>query len=173
LTTIAYRDGIFAGDSQMTEGHVKTICGPKITVINPTLVLALAGDVSTEWSVYKFFRDPAWKENLDNDKVPKIKGKMEAILWSEGQLYFLQGSIYPVLVAHPFYAIGSGWGFALSGMELGLSAADAVIHASKYDIYTNDRIQVVNVKDLQKTTTKKQGRRAGNTPVASTEKGTE
>jgi ATP-dependent protease HslVU (ClpYQ) peptidase subunit len=42
-------------------------------------------------------------------------------------------------------AIGSGWAFAISAMDFGRCAEEAVEYAAKRDLYTGGKITVVNV----------------------------
>ncbi len=171
MTTIAYKAGILAADTQVTQDDVKYLSSDKITVISKDTVLAGAGDVGEILKLEKFFRDyPDWKENLD--KKPVIKRSLDAILISNGKPYTIFKNDFPDLLGHPFIACGSGWKFAMAGMHMGLSAPDAVKLASEFDINTNDRIKYINVEDLAASTKTK--RRAAKTapPVPEEETGT-
>lgn len=159
MTTITYKDGVVACDTQVTADDTRYNCDTKITIINPSLVIAGSGDSNEILRLEKFFREyPEWEENLD--RKPTIKKTVDCILVSKGKPYTIYKDGFPDPLGHPFFACGSGWKFAMSGMLLGLSAVEAIKHASQLDIYTNDRIRFLNVKELQAKDSGNKGRRA-------------
>jgi hypothetical protein len=74
----------------------------------------------------------------------------------------------PEPLCHPFYAVGSGWKFAMAGMHTGMSALDAVEFASNFDIYTNKKVRALNVKEFYERTKTTKGRAKRATPVEAT-----
>ena len=153
MTTVAYRDGIIAADSQITyDKSVRGKSAPKIVQLNKDLVFVGAGDTRAIAHATKFFTPLNWEEKLE--EAPKFKQAFEAIIWYKGKIYTCIGSCYPELVCDDFYAIGSGYKFALAALHLGLSAEDAVKFASTLDIYTNNEIQLFNVAQLQEKAAK-------------------
>jgi hypothetical protein len=64
-------------------------------------------------------------------------------------VYWTDGHLIPQLMADPYYAIGSGWKFAIAAMAKGDSAPEAVLFASTLDVYTNSEIQIVEIKQQE------------------------
>jgi len=158
MTTIAYKDSILAADSQLTVAkNIKLDSDPKIMILPNGVVFAPAGSSHKIMVAAKFFSKPDWKESLDES--PSFKSGFEAILVSEGGIYYCYNNCIPVPMCHRFYAIGSGWQIANAAMHSGMSAEEAVIFTSELDIFTNNKVQVVNVQNiLQKKNTKRAGR---------------
>ena len=169
MTTIAYKAGIIAADSQVTADDTKYLSADKITIVSRNVVLACAGDVNDILLLERWFRevDTNWYEALNTK--PKVRKTLDAILLSEGRPYTIYRDGYPEPLGHPFIAVGSGWKFAMAGMHLGLSAPDAVKLASEFDVNTNDRIKYLDVTQLQGPgkATKKARRSTARAPAAS------
>lgn len=153
MTTIAYAKGIIAADTQITyDKSVRGKSAPKIVQLNKDTVLAGAGDVRAISQAMRFFSQIDWEEKLD--EAPKFKQYFEGLLWYKGKIYFCIGGCYPEPLCDDFYALGSGYKFALAALHLGLSAEESVKFASTLDIYTNDEIQLFNVAELQEKAAK-------------------
>lgn len=159
MTTIAYKDGILAADSQVTFGNVKATSDPKIKELPNGIIIALAGNNDKIMVALQFFSREDWEEKLN--EAPDFKKGFEAILVSKGRVYTAQNNCVPWPLVHPFHAAGSGWQIASAGMHMGMSAEEAVKLASELDIYTNNKVQVVNVQNLL---TQAETKRAGRTP---------
>lgn len=63
----------------------------------------------------------------------------------DGQLWHYTGSYSFELRPDIPFAIGSGSEYALGAIAMGADAKKAIEVASKYDVYTNDHIQVANL----------------------------
>ena len=59
------------------------------------------------------------------------------------------GMVIPEPLHDPYYAIGSGWEFALSCLALGGTAQDAVRFAAQHDVYTGGEIIIAELKNDQ------------------------
>lgn len=149
MTTIAYRNGILAADTQMTISNVayKT---SKIKRLNKNTAIACAGSGADEYRARQHFSLPDWKDH----EPPKVKSNFECVLINKGQPYFCVGNLFPIKMEHDYYAIGSGGNFAMAGMATGLSAEEAVQFASELCLYTNDIIETFDVKEHQTKATK-------------------
>jgi ATP-dependent protease HslVU (ClpYQ) peptidase subunit len=158
MTTIAWKEGILAADSQVTADDVAYLSADKISIISTRLVIAGAGDCNECLRMEKWFKKVGtdWEKELDSK--PSIKKSYEAILVSDGKPYTLFKDGYPDPLAHPFFSIGSGWKFAMAAMHLGKSATEAILLASVFDINTNDRIRYIDVTKLQGSTKAVKGR---------------
>lgn len=63
-----------------------------------------------------------------------------------GKAFVVEGAkprLSPIL--EPFHAAGSGRDFAISAMAFGKSAREAVIFASRFDVYTGGKVDVVRL----------------------------
>lgn len=177
MTTLAYKDGLLAADSQMTVGDTRLVSSDKIHILSKDTIFAAAGfDVSIN-KAKRFFSKPDWEELLsDSEKVPVLTKDMDAILIHKGVVYTIGKDMEPDPMGDmPFIACGSGWQFALSAMAFGKSAPEAVVFASGWDVYTNDKVKVLNVTEFyekQKTKgTGRKGRSKGAAPVEDQEEG--
>jgi hypothetical protein len=66
-------------------------------------------------------------------------------LRSDG-LWVYEGTIIPARIKNEFWAIGTGANYAIAAMHLGLSPADAVKLACKYDTSSNEPIDVLKLE---------------------------
>lgn len=64
------------------------------------------------------------------------------VLDPDGDIFTCDSHCVLVREPLPFFAVGSGAAYALSAMELGLSAEEAVVHASKFDPYTGGKVTI-------------------------------
>ncbi len=140
MTTIAYRDGKLAADTQITyHGGIKGIT-KKIDILPDGRVLACAGDVVAEY----------WfKQLIQGVKIPKEKHKfkeLEAIVIDGDKAYVCWGSPELIELNDNYLSIGHGATIARAGMAIGLSAKEAVMMAGEVDIYTNKVIDVYDAK---------------------------
>lgn len=175
MTTIAYKDGILAADTQLTISDTKLLSDDKIRLLNKDTILAAAGDLGSVLIAEKFFAQENW-ENATRPTIEKGKdddNTLDAILIYKGKPYMVDGLLIPEPIKHPHYAVGSGWKFAMAAMHSGMSAPDAVKFASELDVYTNNRVRYINVseifasKKVKKTTGR--GRASEQTSMASEE----
>lgn len=158
MTTIAYKDGVLAADSQLTLDDVAYLSSDKITIISTRLVIAGAGDANECMRMENWFRKVGtdWEKELATK--PTVKKSYEAIVISDGKPYTIFKDGFLDSLAHPFFALGSGWKFAMAAMHLGKSATEAILLASVFDVNTNDRIRYIDVTKLQGSTKAAKGR---------------
>ena len=145
LTTIAFRNGIMAADTQETWGDNKFLTVEKIfirtlgTKARPRDVLfgtaggSYAGMAYVDWygspkTMPAFFRD------LSDDEDFSI------LIWDRNKLFVVNWMCIKVEVAEPFYAIGSGAAAALGAMHMGATAVEAVEAAMKVDAHTGGTV---------------------------------
>lgn len=154
MTTIAYRDGILAADTQVTLGnHIKGV-GRKITELQPGLVIAVAGDSRDEAKFKRWILAGA-----DPDNPPEFaKKEFEAFVIKNKEVFICER--HPILMPleQTFYAIGSGWELAIAAMQFGRSAKEAVEFASTLDIHTSLPVDTYDIKKAGKVV---KGRKAG------------
>ena len=141
MTTIAYKDGILAADTQVTCGTTRISISHKIKELTNGIIVACAGGVTDDWY---------FKRWLAGEQIPKSKlptKKFEAMAIKDGKPYWYQDGMedHPVEKGQ-FYAIGSGWNICMAFMHTGMSAVDAIKATSELDIYTNKRIDFYDTK---------------------------
>lgn len=142
MTTVVFKDGVFAADSLLTcggyvEGYSKKVlkCGK--------VYLGWSGSFQAVQMFQRFLRgeefDKAFLEKPDNTfsaiTVDPVTRKVVA--YTDG--------IVPEVYRAPFYCIGSGSLVARGALLMGATPHEAVKAASKVDIYTGGRIQVVQL----------------------------
>lgn len=173
MTTIALKDDILAADSQLTIDDVRLTSDDKIAVLNKDTLFAGAGDSVAIIKAQNYFKYDDW-EIREKPDIPKEKdddNPLDAILIFKGQAYIVDRYCTPEPLRHPYYAIGSGWKFAMAGMHQGMSAVAAVEFASDFDVYTNNKIRWINVKEFQETSKAKPRRTKRTTRMEAEEKG--
>lgn len=139
---------MLAADSQMTIGDVKLTSFDKIAIINEETIFACSGFDTSIQKAKRFFSLPNWEELMAQGKVPELKKDLDGCLVYKGVVYSIDRELTLDPIVHPYYSWGSGWQFAISAMELGYNAPDAVLFASKFDVNTNDKVRCLNVKEF-------------------------
>ena len=164
MTTIAYKGGILAADTQGDWGGTRTTT-TKLHRL-PGLIVAGSGhswrinaavreierlaehrtaSVGARWrEVATHFYDPHF--DRDKDSAPTLL----LIQPGTGNYMRLNGPIFmPCDLGREFIAIGSGCEYALGAMAAGANAADAVRIAISLDVRSGGEVETVNVKELQ------------------------
>jgi 20S proteasome alpha/beta subunit len=155
MTTIAYKDDIIAFDSRLTNGS---------TIIDDNFLKIIQDDstIATgcgEWSevndlVYAFKNKT--DIHLKNDAIVLIHmlnlGTLfECYAW-EGKIYCNEiDRLLPV-----YYTYGTGKKHALTAMDMGFTAKQAVDMAAKRDIYTGGVIRGYDLKQRKCSIYKKE-----------------
>lgn len=143
MTTIAYKDGVIAYDSQITQGPTISDSNFDKCVTKGKLKFFMSGCTSD----YDEFC-MAYLENR-----PTRKGlSASALLFEDGECYELgtddddenDCGIWKHKITSDT-AIGSGNKFAYAAMDMGASAKKAVQIAANRDIYTGGRIRTFKV----------------------------
>jgi len=151
MTTIAYRDGVLASDSQVTVsteggGSRKHTCvklfRKKVTKGKKTfdVVIATAGETSPGLVFVEWYGSG----KPIPDVFLHIGGDFTCLVLTPKGLFEYDVYCQPeevVLSPYPFYAVGSGTKAAMAAMHCGKSAVEAVRIACKVDTYSSGRIQ--------------------------------
>lgn len=139
MTTIAYRDGVLATDSQCTDNGLRCY-RKKIWSIGGDII-TVAGDLC-----------PAMKfiEWYGGDKeMDKIDGDFEClVIKASGRMYTYDSNLVPLgarLLKGGYVAFGSGRDFAIGAMRMGADAKSAIRIACEYDCYSGGRVQFVHI----------------------------
>lgn len=136
MTTVAYRDGILAGDSLMVDRGVR--CGhfEKVRRVGDLLV-GMAGAAC--W-MGPFLR---WVgSEFSPESLPRIvDDNFEAlIITPDGRVDWFGQTLVPVRMFGDFTAIGSGFPVAMGAMSAGASAVRALEIACELDTMTGGPI---------------------------------
>jgi ATP-dependent protease HslVU (ClpYQ) peptidase subunit len=141
MTTIAVNHSSIACDLQMTYGGgIKMKTASKILELNPDVAkhlfnsdkafVGFSGNASTWGAAVAWFIDPSVKP-------PNLRGGVEMIALTSNKDILHSTTLttwLPIKEKHT--SIGSGMPFALSALELGKTPKEAVLFASKRDIYS-------------------------------------
>ncbi len=138
MTTIAYRDGVLAGDTRVTDGDI--VCPEKIRKVfklRNGCLFGHAGDAD-EGEMLK----RAVAKSLP---TPKVRNSDAICVMPNGDVLFFEGKCWTKIDA-PFAALGSGRKFAYGAMQVGASAKDAVRAACKLEKHSGLPIHTVRLK---------------------------
>jgi ATP-dependent protease HslVU (ClpYQ) peptidase subunit len=137
VTTVAFKDGVIASDSQITCEGIAESTMPKIA---RNVVGDLAGASGSAAFIHAFLTWFAGGEK--GEAAPSPTENDGGIIVRAGgsiECYEHPGPSPFVLTAKT-YAIGSGRKLALGAMAFGASAEEAIKVAAQYDIYTSGKI---------------------------------
>lgn len=140
MTTIAYKDGVIAYDSRetMPNGTIKTNnCNKRFTVGERHFFLSGKSD---ECEMLAHGWPSPSGSHID----------CGGFLVDGGRVFLCgmdrdRGTTFKLLLDH-HWAVGSGGDHAITAMDLGLSALEAVRMAVKRDAFTGGRIRTYKVK---------------------------
>ena len=138
MTTVAYKDGILAADSQTTSGHIQSgSTFSKIRKFNGGYAAfsGLCSDMPILFDLIKGKEVEGETKDIDATAI---------VMPNEGKPYQASVDSLGNLYKHPiskFSAIGSGWTIAMGAMQSGASAKEAVKAAIKLDIYSGGAVK--------------------------------
>ena len=151
MTTLAYKNGELAADSQVTSDGIKLPGKYKKLFKNKRIAVCFCGCFTTG-------------NNFANDLLKSYNGKKITIQECIERGKFLKDDAVIILtktkcffscnggvleeITNKIYAEGSGHQLAYGAMEAGKSAKEAVSIACKYDIQSAPPIVTINQKEL-------------------------
>ncbi|EGH43290.1 hypothetical protein [Pseudomonas syringae] len=137
MTTIAYKDGVIAYDSRRTcDGRIVTDSADKKRERDGHAFFG-SGSTSDILNLIDAFFGAKIEGECDAQVIAVHGGQVTEIIWAEGRLFK-----YPV--DHE-YAIGSGSDNAITAMDMGATAAEAVEMAMKRDTATGGQVRTLSV----------------------------
>jgi ATP-dependent protease HslVU (ClpYQ) peptidase subunit len=150
MTTIAYRDGIMAADTQLSRGGEPSYGSLKIAKTNKFLI-GLGGDACADGPVLAFIREHEHLLDEEDTAFELYRYWEDLKAFGDYSLIMVdrKGAIYqvtdgpPVPIPNTFDAIGSGGQYAMGAMMHGATAAEAVRTARALDIYTGGHITTI------------------------------
>ena len=145
MTTIAYKDGVLAGDS------LSTVNGRRSGPMEKTFAYRLLGGGAC---LIGLCGEPQHFQKVLRDIIKREEDPLREEIWPIGEymalialkhedrperqadVYLFEGAGEPFPVSGPFHAIGSGSEIAIGAMAVGASALQAVHAAIALDIYS-------------------------------------
>lgn len=145
MTTIAYRDGVLAGDTRVTDdsGHVWTDKCKKVFRIKDGSLVGVSGDMEPG----ELLLD-ALRAGVTEFKLPADSDINAIRVLADGRLFISEGEAW-TLWPEPYAAIGSGKRCALTALRMGYSAREAVRQGIAGDSYSGGRIISVKLKGIK------------------------
>lgn len=157
MTTIAYRDGILAADTLVTDENVKYRKTLKIAKAKSArsagcqqILVAACGDSALCAAFLAWAEDGGFGDDLKKRPVLKV-GDRKAYGYVfrndrglQGRVTEFEGDLPPVTFeVEGYFAAGSGREFAIGAMHCGANAAAAVDAAIGHDLYSGGRVEAV------------------------------
>jgi len=143
MTPYAYKDMVIAYDSRVTRGsYIEDDDCQKCITIKGIKFFCTGTEKSQNAIIDYWFKGKADADDVDGN----------AFVWDGKNLYDIsvdkeEGKIHKDIVdLSKYYAIGSGTDHAITAMDLGMSAYQAVRMAAKRDTHTGGKIRKVKLK---------------------------
>lgn len=142
MTTVAFKDGVMAADSRGLDGSVGIVRIQKLfrkKIKGKEYLFGVAG----YWEAGLMFVD--WFKTRDaalQDRLMKLHGDsdFDVIIWDGKRLVCADSFMRLTECTEEYYAIGSGAPHAITAMDCGKSARQAVQLAMKRDSSTGGRV---------------------------------
>ena len=143
LTTIAYKDGVIAYDSQVTAGEtISNLKHNKCCTVgrgDNKVKFIFAGSLADRDELISAYYGHPVDDSLACGAVVINNEGVFAIGVEDGKLWKNQ------IDNKDIFAVGSGEGFAYGAMDMGADAKQAVKVASGRDLYTGGRIRTIKI----------------------------
>lgn len=141
MTTIAYREGVLAGDSQATDSQ-KWQCVKvyRLDTEAGELLVGYCGEVFAAHVFMRWLTDGGREPDLGNEQFEAI-----VISAKTGRVTMWNQSLVPFRPRGKFFAIGSGGPVAMGAMHKGADAVEAVKIACKVDPYTGGPVRSLKI----------------------------
>lgn len=143
MSTIAFKNGVLAADTQVTRGST-TLDGWVRKIHEAEGLLFGAVGEPTQVSVFFKWAQAGMPEDITDFKLPVIEDEdgpatcdfmfidEEGTIWSSDTFTF--PAFFPMHA--DYHAIGSGASFALGALAFGADAEEAIRIAAKHDMYS-------------------------------------
>ena len=134
MTTVAYRDGVMACDSQLTGGF-KSVTPSKV-VIGRSKMVGFCGDYASGYAGAQYLAEEA------SDKPESHSDDDNEYIVTDGKRIWLADTRLRLApVGDKFWAVGSGGIAAMAAMYAGADAETAVKIAIKVDEYSGGKVR--------------------------------
>lgn len=149
MTTIAYKDEVMAADTQITAGGMRVGFTMKLSSLKDGSLVGFCGQCSSKMAAFRRLdllvklarlQEVSLTE-VETDEIAWPKGDYEILLVEpNGQISVLEAYKDEehgwIDYANDYHSIGSGSPFALTAMDCGMSAINAVSAAMMRDLCT-------------------------------------
>ena len=134
MTTLAYKDGVIAYDSRLTQGDIIHTDNAEKKYVRDGVSFFLCGNVCDyKDAISEWFGDTI----AGNLEANGFVSDNEGVIWEFGSNESFWRNRIDISKS---YSYGTGRRFALTAMDLGLSAKDAVKMAIKRDVYSGGKV---------------------------------
>ncbi len=142
MTTVAFRDGVMASDSQGNDSGIGIVKLQKLfkrKIGGKEYLIGVCGywEAALLWMDWFAKKDSATFERLT--KLTEDNG-FTVLLWDGKKLMYSDTLMRLTECNQEYYAVGSGAAHAITAMDCGKSARQAVQMAMKRDINTGGRV---------------------------------
>lgn len=142
MTTIVYRDGVMAGDSQVTAYHTITGHQRKIHRVKGHLI-GCCGRASEVKAFLDWF-EKGWRKedkpkNIDDFSAITVNENGDVHRWDENLIPYSKNEAYVV--------IGAGSDIAIGALAQGATAGEAVQAAIEHDVFTGGEVHTLKLKE--------------------------
>lgn len=147
MTTIAYKDGVIAYDSRVTQGSVIMSDNDSKCYLREGQRFFCTGDHGGIEKMIDYYL-------MGLTKLDQSVDGSAFVVTEDGGLCLIGVTSDRELWCHRMqreavYAIGSGSHFAIAFMDAGMTAVDAVKMTAKRDIYTGGKIRSYDLSQLE------------------------
>ncbi len=157
MTTIAYRDKTMCSDSQATRGDfIDNLSTTKIFEAGEGILIGISGSALDALEFVEWFKDTLEASNVQEQNpyvsvLPPEKLVNEnfhcLVAYPDDTVYEFFGCEKVMECAESYAAVGSGMFYAMSAMDAGASAEEAVGVAIKRDVFSGGDIQVFQCEE--------------------------
>lgn len=145
VTTIAYRDGVLAADSQVTAGDIYRGNARKVFAVNTSVGRTLVAASGSRGAAEAF---RTWiREGGEKPEIHKDDTLLGIVVRPDGTVEVWNERLAKQPVVAPFVAAGSGNEIAMGAMGAGASAEEAVKIACRFCIYSSEPVHTVRLGD--------------------------
>ena len=141
MTTICYRAGVLAADSNCSSGGVRVHRLRKIFRLEDGSLVGFAGDVSEGMKLVDWLDDGA-----DVEARPGLQNVHGLLVRPNGRVTLFEAGVAINPRSPPYIAIGTGQGVAIGAMYCGASAVGAVRAAIEHDDSTRGPVVSMRLK---------------------------
>ena len=148
MTTIAYDGKKVVSDSLSCIGDMKyeQDCQKLFKDVGPFAVLGIAGSYQDSMDVIQTIQDYNKIDHIRSLDFKELDWKCVMLgVTHDGQVWHYSGNRSFELRPDLPYAIGSGGDYAMGAMAVGATAEEAVLAAARYDLNTNEVLQVATL----------------------------
>jgi ATP-dependent protease HslVU (ClpYQ) peptidase subunit len=147
VTTIAFDGRTMAADRQISNGNRRERIKTKIRRLRNGALAGAAGDAYLCGHFLDWLDDEVTELEIADECVDDVEC---VVAFPDGKVFIYNGRGHPIEIDEPVYAIGSGSDFALSMLEVGKSAREAVEYAHTRDTGTGKDVDVLEFAPVKR-----------------------